>query len=221
MGIAVLLYDSAWGLLAMLPLYPLFTVLKRRKLTEERKWRLNLAFGEALTAMSAALESGYSVENAVSEAYEDLRSSHVKEEPVMMELRIIAGKIRHNVPVEEAFRSFAERSGIEDVKSFADVFAMAKRSGGNVIDIIRSTSDTIHTRIEMARELRAAVASKNYEVNVMKILPVFMILYLRLSSPSLISDVYGNLWGALFMTGMMVLYAGMCLIAGRIVRIEL
>lgn len=220
-AIAYLAYDSLWGLLTALPLFPLFYVIKGRRSEDEKKWQMNLGFGEALLAMSAALETGYSVENALTEAYNDMRSSHRESEPIMKELRVISSKIRLGVPAEEAFYSFGERSGLSDVKSFADVFATAKRTGGNVIEIIRSTSEMIHARIDLDRDLRAAVASKRYESDIMKVLPVFMVAYLKLSSPELINGLYGNTRGALFVTFLMGVYAAMCFLSAKIVRIEL
>lgn len=220
-AVAYLAYDSAWGMLAAVILFPLFYVMKGRKAMDERRWQMNLGFGEALSAMSAALEAGYSTENAIAEAYKDMKAAHKENEPIMKELRGISSKIRLGVAAEEAFISFGERSGIEDVRSFADVFATAKRTGGNVIEIIRSTSEMIHARIELNREVRTAVASKRYESDVMKVLPIFMIAYLRISSPELIDGMYGNMRGALFVTFLMVVYAAMCFLSEKIVRIGL
>ena len=43
-----------------------------------------------------------------------------------------------NMTAEEVLQGLAERTGQEDVENFVNVFAAAKKSGGDSISIIRS-----------------------------------------------------------------------------------
>lgn len=195
--------------------------LRARSLAQRVRWKLNLQFCDAINCLSAAMEAGYSVENALSEAYSDMKLSYNEDEPIMTELKIIIARIANNVPVEEAFLSFGERSGIDDIRSFADVFATAKRTGGNIIGIIRSTASVIHTGVELKRDLRTVVSAKKYESDIMKVIPFAVLLYLKLASPDMIACLYGNAFGIVFMSVVLVLYAGMCALSDRVVRIEI
>lgn len=220
-AVAYLCYDSAYALILAVPLVPFLTASAVKKKKKKVKWELNMSFCEAIRAISGSLEGGYSFENAVNEAYKDMSLSHGPQEPIMEELRVINAKTANNISVEEAFRSLGKRSGIDDISGFADVFAIAKRTGGNSIEIIRSTAELIRTRVELTRDMRTAVASKKFEADIMKALPLCMLAYLRLFSPDLISALYGNLKGILFMSALLAVYLAMCVISSRITEIEL
>lgn len=220
-GISVLCYDSIIYVVILLPYIPFYLSNKRKQLCAERRWKLNIQFRDSINCVSSALESGYSVENALSEAYNDLRLSYSENDLIMVEYRRMISLVKNNMTVEDAFRSLAERSGLEDIRSFADIFATAKRTGGNIMSIIKSTADVVHTRVELKREMKTVIASKKYEADIMKLIPFTMILYLRIFSPDMISALYGNFFGVVFMTVILVLYLILCKISDFVVKIEL
>ena len=220
-GIAFLCYNSFFFVFLLIPYCIYFVRKQEQKKRDEKKWRLNLQFADAVKSLSAALEAGYSVENGLSEAYRDLELSYKEDDPIMVELRSIIGDIRNSVSAEEAFSGFAQRSEIEDIKGFADVFATAKRTGGNIIAIIRSTTDMIRTRIDLKREVKAATAAAKYEADIMKLVPFGVLLYLRIFSPDMISSLYGNVKGMLFMTALLIIYVALSEVMDRMVKIEL
>lgn len=201
----------------------IFFYLRRRKerLKKKRLWNLNTQFASAIGYLSGALEAGYSVENAVREVCHDLRLTYSEGDMIMKEMRIIVSKIDNSVPVEEAFYSFGQRSGLEDILGFADVFSTAKRTGGNIISIIRSTTGVIRERTELKRELRTVIAAKKYESDIMKAVPFAILLYLRIFSPDMVAPLYGNLKGAAFMTVVLLIYLALTVISDKIVDIEL
>ena len=139
---------------------------------------------------------------------------------IMKELAILINYLRSNVPIESAFEEFARRSGLEDIKSFSDIFSTAKRTGGNIISIIRSTASVIRTRVELKRELRTMMASKKYESDIMRMIPFGILLYLRIFSPEMISSLYGNAFGIIFMTVILIVYTVLSAAADRMIRIS-
>ncbi|MCR5331236.1 MAG: type II secretion system F family protein [Lachnospiraceae bacterium] len=219
-GIALLCYDSIFAALLLSPYIFLYMKRKTEQLKEDRKWELNLQFGEMIKSLSAVLESGYSVENAVTEAFNDLKLTHDENSMIMKELKIIISSLKSNVPIEAAFEEFAERSGIEDIRSFSDVFSTAKRTGGNIISIIRSTAAVIRTRTELKRELKTMIASKKYESDIMRLIPFAILLYLRVFSPDMVGALYGNMFGIIFMTVILAVYVVLGMTADRIIRID-
>ena len=180
-----------------------------------------MEFRDSINCISSALESGYSIENAIREAYAYMRLSYAEDALIMKEMRLIMGRIDNNMTVEEVFLDLGERSGLDDIKSFADIFATAKRTGGNLIRIIKSTADIIHTRVELKRELRTVIASKKYEADIMKLIPFGLLIYLRLFSPDMVAALYGNLFGIVFMTIILLIYLVLCKISDHVVKIEL
>lgn len=218
---ALLCYDSLWAVLILLVYIPYSVGQSRKRHLQSRKWALNMQFSDAIRSLSTAIEAGYSVENAVAEAYRDLSLTYAADDLIMRELALISSQVRNNQPIEEAFALLAARSGSEDIANFADVFATAKRTGGNIIAIIRSTSEVIRARIELARELRSAIAAKKYECDIMKVIPFAIIVYLRVFSPDMLAPLYGNIKGILFMSGVLAGYVILSKIADRIVEVEL
>ena len=217
---ALLCYDSLFALILLSPYFLLYLKKQTRIKKEAQKWKLDLQFADAIRSLSAALEAGYSVENGLAEAYRDLSVTYGENELIMRELRALMGEIRNSVPVEEAFSKLAARSGVDDIASFADVFATAQRTGGNIIAIIRSTTDMIRNGIELKRDIRTAMSAAKYESDIMKLVPFGVLLYLRIFSPGMISSLYGNIPGVIFMTVILILYVLLCRLSERLVRIE-
>lgn len=217
--IAYLFYDNPAAALFLLPYIPFYLRQKKKEICEKRRWELNIQFQDAIKSLSAVLESGYSVENAISETYNDLKLSYEEDAMIMKELRIIENMLKSNVPVETAFAEFAVRSGLEDIRSFSDVFSTAKRTGGNIIAIIRSTASVIRTRVELKRELKTMAASKKYESDIMRIMPFALLIYLRLFSPDITASLYGNTFGIVFMTVVLIAYAGLSMATKKLIRI--
>lgn len=216
----LLFYRSLMGILLLTPLIYFYNNMKQKKVDQEKKWRLNLEFRDALLALSAALEAGYSVEHAFEEAYKDLRQLYPENADILKEFQYIINQINMNITVEKALINFSERSGVEDIYSFSEVFCTAKRTGGDLISIIKSTSNIINNKIEINREIRILIASKRLEANIMKAIPLVILVYLTISSPGFLDPLYHNLMGNLLMTIFIGLYFASLLIIDKIVAIE-
>ena len=70
----ILFYRSIlWVAVLWIPLFYLRYRRLQLKWEEERRWQLNLEFKEGLQGIAAALNAGYSVENAIEESRRDLK----------------------------------------------------------------------------------------------------------------------------------------------------
>jgi len=218
---AILFYNNILTALIFIPFGHLYIKVSKAAIVEKKKFDLNMDFSESISCLAGVLEGGVSIENAIMQTYRDMALSHNGESMIMKELRIISSQIENNIRIEDAFLNMANRTDIEDIRSFADVFATAKRTGGNIISIIRETSAVIRTKADVARELRTVMASKKFESDIMRIIPYLMLVYLRVSSPEMLNPLYGNIKGILFMTVMLGAYVAMSFVAGKIVRIHI
>ncbi|MCR5830055.1 MAG: type II secretion system F family protein [Lachnospiraceae bacterium] len=218
---AILFYDNILTALFFLPFGHLYIKVSKAGIVEKKKFDLSQDFSEAIACLAGVLEGGISIENAIMQTYRDMEMTHGKDSMMMKELRFIGSQTANNIRIEEAFLGLANRTDLEDIRSFADVFATAKRTGGNIISIIRETSNIIRTKNEVARELRTVMASKKFESDIMRIIPYLMLIYLRISSPDMLSMLYGNIKGFLFMSLMLTAYIAMSFLAGKIVRIRI
>ena len=193
---------------------------KKKQLIKERKWKLNLEFRDGLASVSAALNAGYSIENAFTQAVIDLRVMYTPSALIVCEFEGIVRQLQMNRTVEDILKDFADRSEIEDIANFAEVFITAKRTGGDIIKIIRSTGNTIADKIEVKREILTLITAKKFESNIMNIIPFCIILYLRVFSPGFLNPLYHNLFGFIFMSILLMVYYAVYLIAQKIINIE-
>ena len=115
---------------------------------------------------------------------------------------------------------FSNRSGLEDVESFCQVFVFAKRGGGNFVKIIKATVGQISDKLEIKREISTMIASKKLEQKIMQAVPVFILFYLDLTSPEFLQVLYQNPFGILVMTVCLLLYIAAMFLAEKIVNIS-
>jgi tight adherence protein B len=193
---------------------------KREQRMEERKWKINQEFKDGIISLSAALSSGYSAENAFEEAWKDLKLLYKEDALIMREFSYIINQIRMNITVEKALNEFAERTGVEDILNFAEIFSTAKRSGGDLIKVIRSTANAISDKVEVKREIITMVTAKKYEADIMKIIPLGIIFYLQFFSPGFLDPLYHNILGRMVMSILLIAYLCAYYLADKIVAIE-
>lgn len=179
------------------------TYEKRR--IEEWRWQMDLEFREVMTGISSALNAGYSVENSFKEAKMDLLLLYGNNSVMVKELDIINSKLMLNQPLENVLMEFARRCEVEDINNFAEVFQTAKRTGGNLIDIARSSADKISNKIETSREIRTMVSGKRMEGRIMALMPLAIIIYFWISSPGFLDCLYAPA-GRPIMTVLLIIY---------------
>ena len=160
------------------------------------------------------------VENAVKESLKEMQVFYSDDAAILRELEIMVRQIRVQVPVEQAVEELSERTKLPDVESFAGVFVTAKRSGGNLMSIIRNTADQIGDKIDVKREIDTMLAAKKYEFQVMSVIPFGIVLYMTVSFPEFMGNLYGNIAGRGVMTGCLIIYLGAYGLGRKIIEIE-
>ena len=217
---AWLYYRKIWAVPALIPLG---LWLYREFLKEEEKKKeqeFQKQFREMIQSLSAALNTGYSVENAFYETQKELKILYPPEARISKELLVITRKLRMHIPVEQVLEEFAEQVLSEDVKSFVTVFVTAKKSGGDMIGIIRNTANQIGDKIEVKREIDTMLAAKKYEFQIMSMVPYGIIAYMSLSFSDFMEELYGNVTGIGVMTLCLGIYVGAYYLGVRLLRID-
>ena len=197
--------EAAAFFIFLIPVELIFLREVRKILAEKRRYEFSLEFREAILSVQASLVAGYSVENAFIEAQRVMENMY-GESIITKEFRILTRRLRSNEPLEKILSDMAERSGIEDIEDFANVFSAAKRSGGDFTRIIRRAVDSISDKMDVRRDIRTAISSKKYENRIMEAVPFGIIVYLNLSSSEFLSPLYHNIRGAAVMTVCLGLY---------------
>ena len=167
------------------------------------------------------LQAGYSVENAFLESEKDMELMYGRHSLIGGELKFIRRGLQINITLEELLADIAGRSGCGDIAEFAQIFALAKRNGGNMTEIIRNSAGQIGKRIELRQEIQVLLGGRQMELMVMKLMPFGILLYVSMGNPGYFEPLYHNGFGIAVMTGCLAAYAGAyCLGEAVMGRIE-
>ena len=207
-------YRSFLLILLIFPAGILFPLALKKKLKQRRMEKLRGEFKDAILAVASGLNAGYSVENAFAVSLKEMEEIHGSDSMIAKEIRLILRKVRMNLTFEDALGDFAARSGLDDVKNFADVFLAARKSGGELMRIITRTAEIIGEKI------LTATASKRMEQRIMSGIPVLIVIYIELTSPGFFGILYTTLIGRMLMTVCLAVYLASCWLADYFLEIE-
>lgn len=199
-----------------------FPKIRTAQIIEKRKNQLTIQFKDLLYSLSSALSVGKSVEMGIRDSLQDLRVIYPDPNTdILLELEYILRGIGMNNTIEDMFSQFAERAHLEDVDNFVDIFVTCKRTGGNLIEVMRSTSNTIGEKIEVKQEINTMISGKKYEFNFMMVLPVIMVEFLALTSGDYMEPVFTTIPGVLAMTVSIAIFGLAYVIGSRIMKINI
>lgn len=207
------------GLLALFSLK--FPKIRTKQIIQNRKRKLNLQFKDMLYALSSSMVAGRSLEMAFRDARKDLAVLYPDPEtPIMQEILYIIHCLEMNRTVEEAIMQFAERAHNEDITSFADIIHICKRAGGNLVEVVRSTSQMIGDKIETKNEIETTITAKKFESRILTCMPVAMIAVLSATSPEYMEPVFRTAAGTVVMTIALIVFVIAFFVGEKIMAIE-
>ncbi|MBQ9301767.1 type II secretion system F family protein [Butyrivibrio sp.] len=212
-------YDSYVAMAILSPL-SLFWFFYQKKILKRRACRLlGIQFKDAIASVLTNLKAGYSVENAFKEATRDIELLYGKKSLICDHLHRILKGLKNNIPLEKLLYNFGVESENKDILEFAIVFSVAKRTGGNLTEIISRTISVISRKIEVEKEIEVLVSAKRMEARIMNGVPFFIIFYIGLTSKGFFDPLYHNLFGIVLMTICMLVYLAAYLLSEKIINI--
>ncbi|HHY06608.1 MAG TPA: pilus assembly protein TadB, partial [Clostridia bacterium] len=174
-----------------------------------------------LYALSSSLMVGRSVESAFKESLKDLALLYPDSQMyIIQEFTYIVRRLEMNETIEEVLADFAQRAHLEDVDSFVDVFVISKRTGGNIVEIIRNTSAIIGDKLQIKQEIETLLAQRKLEQKILNMMPLAMILLLTWTTGDYMEPVFTTLEGRLIMTVAVFLLGLASYLSQKIMSIE-
>lgn len=162
--VAFIFYDSMVMALVLSPLLlPLLRELSDLHIRQQRK-QMTVQFRELMNCVMTNLKAGLSPEHAFLESREDLLFQFGKTSPIAGVLDRMEKGLSNHVPLENILKDVAERVQIEEVSQFAEVFAIAKRSGGNMTEVLGRSVSLISERMEVEAEIQVMVQAKESKI---------------------------------------------------------
>lgn len=150
----------------------------QENMKKKRQKSLLMQFKDLLEALTSSYSAGKNTLNAFTDSEEDLIQIYGEEADIVQELSIIVGGMKNNINIEDLLLNFADRSGLDDVRNFADVFRVAIRQGANIKNIIFSTRDIISDKIEVEMDIDTILSGNKNELNIMMVMPLVIIVSL-------------------------------------------
>ena len=180
--------------------------LSERKAVQKRKLNLRAQFFDMLEAMSVAMRAGNPVLKALESARKDLAMVYSENSDIIVEMDIIIRKFNYAVPLSESFSDFAERSGLEDVASFASVYKTIEGRSSRADEIVRETQQIIADKMEIEMEIDTLMSASKSEVNIMLFLPLVILLVIGYAGSGFLDALYTTPLGRLAATGGLVMF---------------
>ena len=147
-------------------------MLQRR--IEQRKKIIQNGLPDALDLFIVCLEAGSSLDQAILKTSMDL---DVPYPPLAEELRMITTETRAGKPRLEAFKNFATRCGVDDVRALVAMLVQADRFGTSIAQALRTHAETSRTKRRQRAEERAGkIGVKLVFPLVFCLFPAFMVV---------------------------------------------
>ena len=218
-GAFTYVFYRSWIGLSMFPL-TVWLMFRRdcREAVRKRKERLAVQFKDMVLAALSCMQAGYSVENAFLEAAVEIGNLHGKDCEMAQEMDWVKKGIGNGIALEQMLEGLGKRSHLEEVRDFTESFALARRQGGNLKEMVRRTAELTGQRMEVEREIQTLLASKKYEQKVMNAVPFVLFFYLQLTSEGFFDILYQNTVGVLVMTLCLGIYLAAVFWAEHIVN---
>jgi len=123
------------------------------RLINKQKLRIENGLPDALDLMIVCIEAGSGLDQAIMKTSQELEISHPA---LAAELKLINHEIRAGKPRIEAFKNFASRTKVDDVRSLVAMLIQTDRFGTSVAQALRTHAETSRTKRRQKAEEKAA-----------------------------------------------------------------
>ena len=121
--------------------------------TAQRQKQIRNGLPDALDLMIVCIEAGSGLDQAIVKTSDELDISYP---PLAEELRLITTEVRAGKPRLEAFKNFASRTKVDEVRSLVAMLVQTDRFGTSIAQALRTHAEVSRTKRRQNAEERAA-----------------------------------------------------------------
>ena len=149
---------------------------------KQRKLRITWGLADTLDLMVVAVEAGLGLNAALNRVAEELKKTHPD---LHYELELVNLEIRVGRSREEALRNLAERTAVDDIRSFVALLIQADRYGSSIAKAVRIFAESLRTK----RRQKAEQASQKAALKLIFPLTVFLfpVILLMILAPAVLN----------------------------------
>ena len=131
-------------------LLPTFWLSRR---AENRKTEIFHSLPDVLDLLTVCVEAGLSLDAALIKTVENFQH---KDNPLIKEINTVTMEVRAGKARSEALRGMAERTMVDDIKSFVTMLVQTEKFGTSLGKTLRTYSDSLRMKRKQLAEERAA-----------------------------------------------------------------
>ena len=173
---------------------------------KKRTAKLRAQFFDLLEAISVSMRAGSPLIKSLQSAREDLTLIYPADSDIITEVDIIIGRFNNAVPISAAFSDLAQRSGLEDIASFASVYATIEGKSGRADEIVRETQQIIADKMEIEMEIDTLLTAAKSEVNIMLFMPLIILGVIGYAGGGFMDAIYSTAAGRVVSTGGLIVF---------------
>ena len=192
-----------------------------RNAAQKRLLKLRVQFFDLLEAAAVAMRAGNPLLNALQSARTDLTLVYSESSDIITELDIIMGRFNNAVPLSDALEDLASRSGLEDIASFASIYATIEGKSGRADEIIRETQQIISDKMEIELEIETLLTAAKSEVNIMLLMPLVVLGIIGYSGAGFMDAIYTTGAGRIVSTGGLIVFIISYILARKFSNVKL
>lgn len=194
-----------------------------KSVVKKRQNKLRLQFNEFLEIISISISggSGRSMENAVRDSLTELQMMFNEKSDIVREIGLIVSDYEHaGIPMKDGFYELGIRSEIDDIISFATIYATIEGKTSDFGYIISQTHEIIKDKVEITMEIETVISGAKSEAYMMLILPLVLVAIMSAMGGGLMDSLFTTLTGRLCATFGVVCTFASYIIATKATEIE-
>ena len=186
-----LFFRSFLMAVAIVPLGFLFLKSKRKQLHKKRQKEIRNQFSDVLQILSVSLGVGSSFEKAFAEVVYELELLYgTRQEIMIKEMELLVAKCAMNQRIETSLQNLADRTRCEEIQNFQNAVALCRSSGGNIVEIVRNTHQTILQKNEIEDDIAVMCAQQKISFQVLLCMPFAVTIFMNLVSPEYMEPLF-------------------------------
>jgi len=170
---------------------------------------------EALSMMASSLRSGYSFLRAMQAVGDEM------DPPIAEEFGRVLDELNVGVSHEFALKHLHERCPTGDIELVVTACQIQANVGGNLAEILDTTSDMIRERVRLQGEISALTAEGRLSAGILAALPVFLAVIVNHLSPGYLDPLFKTKLGLLMFGGASVAMTMGLLLIKKMLNIQI
>ena len=180
--------SAAWGVIGGTVLL-IGSLLFVNSVASRQRKRFEAQLPDTLNLLATSLRAGYSLLQAVEAVGEEAP------DPTRREFGRAIAEIRLGRQMDDAMSDIAQRMGSQDFDWTVLAINIQREVGGNLAEVLQTTSETMVQRNRLRREMKALTAEGRISAIVLSVMPIFLFIAISFLNPGYLQPLVENTIG--------------------------